>query len=158
MERRHRTAADRWRPLIRLANRIEALQVRFLGVSGVSLVRRRDVLLLETTGRRSGRRRRVCLSYLPDSGHHSRGDAYLVGGGAGGMTKVDWVANLRVHPEATVWVRRRRTAVIAEEVTGEEEQQVRRTAFERWPDAPKYERASGRKIPYFRLIPVVRAE
>ncbi len=69
------------------------------------------------------------------------------------MTRVDWVANLRALPRAHVWIGRRRIPVLARELVGEEYERVRREAFERWSDAPTYERRSGRPIPYFRLTP-----
>src|SRR5438309_11812351 len=84
--RRRRTWADWTRPLWRVGNRLEAWELRRLGTSGMKLLRRSDLLALETTGRRTGRRRRVPLAYwVTDEG------SYMVGGGAAGMTRVDWV-------------------------------------------------------------------
>lgn len=142
-----RTTADRFRWLFRLSNRLEALQVRYLGVSSVSLLWRTQVLLLETTGRRTGRTRRAAVAYW----HHD--GAYLVGGGAGGMTKVDWVANLRATSRATVWVRRRRIPVTVTELQGDRYDEVREEALRRWPSALKYEQISGRRLPFFELTP-----
>ena len=48
---------DRTRPLWRIGNRSEAFLLRRLGFSPMSLLNKASVLLLETTGRRSGRRR-----------------------------------------------------------------------------------------------------
>jgi deazaflavin-dependent oxidoreductase (nitroreductase family) len=137
--------ADRYRRLWRFVNRVESVQVRWLGTSGIALVRRTPVLLLETTGRRSGRTRRAPVAYWERDGR------YLVGGGAAGMSRVDWVANLRSSPDAAVWVARRRIPVRALELHGDDYEQARAEAFTRWPDAPKYEQASGRRIPYFAL-------
>jgi len=74
------------------------------------------------------------------------------------MTKVDWVANLRANRDVAVWVKRRRIPVRADEVTGAEEADVRAMAFRRWPYAPRYEEISGRRIPYFRLVPIDSSE
>ena len=41
---------DRWRPLWRITNRFESLELRWLGTSGITLLGRTDVLVLETTG------------------------------------------------------------------------------------------------------------
>jgi deazaflavin-dependent oxidoreductase (nitroreductase family) len=112
----------------------------------MTLLRRTDVLVLETIGARTGKRRRTPVAYWLDGD-----DNYLIGGGAAGMTKVDWVANLRANPEGAVWVRRRRVAVTAEEFGGAEYERIKQEAFERWPGARKYEQVSGRSIPYFRL-------
>lgn len=145
---RTRNVFDRLRWLFRIANRLEALQLRLLGTSGMALLTRRSILLLETTGRRTGQQRRTPVAYWEEPG----GDL-IIGGGAAGMTRVDWVANLRAHPDAAVWARRRRIPVSARELTGDEYERVRERAFERWPNAPKYETRSGRRIPYFRLTP-----
>jgi deazaflavin-dependent oxidoreductase (nitroreductase family) len=129
----------------RIVNRLESLQVRHLGVSGISLLRRTPVLVLETTGRHTGRRRRAAVAYWTE------GDAFLIGGGAAGMSRVDWVANLRAHPECVAYVRRRRIGVQARELTGDDYRAAQAEAFRRWPTTPRYEQRSGRKIPYFSL-------
>lgn len=55
------------------------------------------ILLLFTTGAKSGQRRRAILTVSRD------GDDYIVAGTASGSPKTpDWVANLRAHPEATI--------------------------------------------------------
>src|SRR5687768_5127325 len=109
------TRIDRLRPWIRLVTKFEVMQVRWLGVSGVSVTRRRNVLVLETIGRRTGKRRRAVATYLRD-----RDGSFRIGGGAGGMTRVDWVANLRACSDAVVYVRRHRIDVSVEELHGEE--------------------------------------
>lgn len=148
MDERHRkrNRFDLLRPILRLTNRLEAAQLRFAGTSGMRVLRRTPVLLLETTGRRTGRLRRAPVAYWEGAD----GDLYI-GGGAAGMTRVDWVANLRADPRAHVWIRRRRIPVTARELQGEEYERVSAEAFERWPAAPGYERRSGRPIPFFRL-------
>jgi deazaflavin-dependent oxidoreductase (nitroreductase family) len=75
----------------------------------------------------------------------------FIGAGAAGMSRVDWVANLRAHPAAAVWVDRRWRPVIATELVGGAADQVRRHAVDLWPDVARYGRLSGRSIPFFRL-------
>lgn len=147
--RRRHSLVDRLRWAFRIANRVESAQLRYLGTSGMALLTRRSILLLETTGRRSGRPRRTPVAYWETP----EGDV-IVGGGAAGMTRVDWVANLRARPRAWVWRRRRRIPVMVRELAGEEYARVREEGFDRWPNAPRYERRSGRRIPYFRLTPL----
>jgi deazaflavin-dependent oxidoreductase (nitroreductase family) len=139
--------ADRYRWFWRISNRWESVQVRYLGRSGISLLRRTPVLVLETKGRKTGRTRRTALAYWEQHG------SYLIGGGAAGMSRVDWVANLGATSDAVVWVRRRRVPVQARRLQGDEYERARAEAFRRWPDAPKYEQMSGRPIPYFELVP-----
>ena len=148
MSTQRKSRADRFRWFWRIENRIESAQARWLGFSGISLIRRTPVLVLETRGRRTGRRHRVGLAYW-----HADG-VYFVGGGAAGMSRVDWVANLRSNPAAAIWVKRKRLPVLARDLAGDEYETVRAEAFRRWPDAPKYEAKSGRRIPYFALEPV----
>jgi deazaflavin-dependent oxidoreductase (nitroreductase family) len=139
-----RSRADRFRWYWKLQGRIDSLQVRWLGTSVLALMLRSSVLLLETTGRRTGRRHRSPVMYWQDGGK------LFIGGGAGGMTRVDWVANVRANPAVAAWVKRKRLRVVVHELKGEEYATAREQAFARWPKAAKYER-SGRPIPYFRL-------
>jgi deazaflavin-dependent oxidoreductase (nitroreductase family) len=127
---------------------MEVAQLRRLGVSGLTILARRSFLVLETVGRRSGRTRRTPVSYLLSQG------AYRVGGGAAGMTRVDWVANLRQQPVAAVWLGRRRFPVRVRELQGDEYRQAREQAIGRWPGVARYEETSGRPTPYFELTPL----
>lgn len=54
---RRRNWVDRSRLLWRVANRIEAFQLRSFGISPMSLLKRRDVLVIEARGRKTGRQR-----------------------------------------------------------------------------------------------------
>jgi deazaflavin-dependent oxidoreductase (nitroreductase family) len=140
---------DRTRPLWKIGNRLEAFQLRRFGWSPMSMVNPGKVLLLETTGRRTGRRRFAPIAYWPDE--HG---GYVVGGGAAGMATVpDWVRNLRAEPRAAVWIRRVRTPVLAEELHDRERDRAQQQAAEIWRSVASYERKSGRVIPYFRLRP-----
>jgi deazaflavin-dependent oxidoreductase (nitroreductase family) len=106
---------DRTRPLWRLGNRLEAFQLRHLGMSPMSLLNRADVMVLETNGRRSGRPRFAPVGYWEENG------ALFVGGGAAGMTTVpDWVKNLRHDPYAATWIQRERKTVVAHELMGDD--------------------------------------
>ncbi|WP_345430383.1 nitroreductase/quinone reductase family protein [Actinoallomurus vinaceus] len=138
--------ADRLRWLLRLSNRLETASLRRLGFSWIALIGRTHVLVLETTGRTTGRLRHTPVVYR----RGAEGRLY-VGGGAAGMTRVDWVANLRANPVAAVWMRRRRHPVIAHELTGEAYERERQESLALWPRSARYERMSGRRIPYFRL-------
>jgi deazaflavin-dependent oxidoreductase (nitroreductase family) len=66
------------------------------------------VLLLRTTGQRSGQTRTNGLTYARD------GDAWLVVASNGGSDKAPgWLHNLRADPTAEIQVARRRTPVVA---------------------------------------------
>jgi deazaflavin-dependent oxidoreductase (nitroreductase family) len=140
--------ADRIRPLRRFAGRVESAQVRWFGSSVLSVVFRQPVLLLETTGRRSGRRRRTTVAY-----RELEGDLVVVGG-AGGQTRApDWIANLRADPAVFVTRRRRTSPMVARVLEGEERQATWDALAPTWPIITKYERRAGRPIPVVRLGP-----
>jgi deazaflavin-dependent oxidoreductase (nitroreductase family) len=148
MAPRKRGWIDRTRPLWRLGNRIKAFQQRHLGFSLMSLLNPGSVMVLETVGRTSGRRRFAPVGYWQE------GEVFLVGGGAAGMATVpDWVRNLRANPQAVAWIRRCPITVVAEELFGAERDGAQERATAIWPGVPKYARRSGRVIPYFRLMP-----
>lgn len=143
------TRWDRLRPLVRLSGRVEVVQIVATGTSGLALMRRRTVLVVETTGRRTGKRRRSAVTYWTDPDGN-----YVIGGGAGGMTKVDWVANLRANPDVRIRVKRRWVKVTASELTGADYDAVRVKARRLFPETDTYEQVSGRRIPYFSLAAV----
>lgn len=122
--------------------------MRYAGTSAIALITRRTVLALETTGRRTGRTRLTPVAFWRDPD-----GALIIGGGAAGMSRVDWVANLRAQPAAAVWIGRRRRLVIATELSGEPYEQARRHAVTRWREVARYERMAGRQIPCFGLDP-----
>lgn len=141
-----RTIADLIRPLRRFAGRIEALEVRWLGFSVLSVLFRQRVLVLETTGRRSGKQRRTTVAYRLLDGH-----PIIVGGAGGQSQRPDWVANLVADPNVVVTRDRRTTPMTATVLDGAD----RRAAWGRlvpdWPIIAKYEARAGRPIPVIRL-------
>lgn len=148
MSARPRNRRDRLRSWWRYGNKVEVWELRHFGTSGMSILGRNRMLVVETTGRKTGRRRRTPVAYWQDR------DAIFIGGGAAGMTRVDWLANIRAEPRCAVWLKRKRLEVVATELVGAEYEKAREYAFARWPFATKYEAMSGRRVPYFRLDPV----
>jgi deazaflavin-dependent oxidoreductase (nitroreductase family) len=115
----------------------------------MSMLNPGNVLLLETTGRRTRRRRFAPIAYSADDQGF-----FVVGGGAAGMTTVpDWVRNLRAEPHAAVWIRRVRTPVLAEELYNGDRDRAQQHAAKIWRSVSSYERKSRRVTPYFRLHP-----
>ncbi len=72
------------------------------------LFRRRHILKLTTTGRRTGLPRATLVSYLPINGH------YIVFSGWG--TRGHWYRNLSDDPSVTIQVGRRRLPAIARQI------------------------------------------
>jgi deazaflavin-dependent oxidoreductase (nitroreductase family) len=101
-----------------------------------------SVLILTTTGRRSGESRSTPLIY----GTH--GDDYLVVASKGGAPEHPaWYLNLTEHPEVTVQVRDERFSARARTATPEEKPQLWRTMAEVWPAYDEYQRNTDREIP-----------
>ncbi|HEX6553798.1 MAG TPA: nitroreductase family deazaflavin-dependent oxidoreductase, partial [Ktedonobacteraceae bacterium] len=98
------------------------------------------LLLLTTTGARSGRRRTLPVGYMPD------GDRLIIFATRGGLpTNPDWYHNLVAHPEATVEVGTQTIDVTAVVITGEERDQLYARQVERAPVFAEYQAKTTRK-------------
>lgn len=109
----------------------------------------RNVLLLVTTGARSGEQRTNPLVFSRD------GDRYVVVASKGGApTNPDWFHNLRTHPVVTVEVGGERFRARAH-VAGQDE---RRRLYDRHatenPTFWEYEKKTKRRIPVVTLEPL----
>ncbi|MFV2100337.1 nitroreductase/quinone reductase family protein [Micromonospora sp. LOL_024] len=106
-------------------------------------------LVITTTGRKSGQPRSNPLLYVPD------GDAYVVVGSNWGQPhQPAWSLNLLAEPRAEVDVAGRRIPVRAEVAAGTERDRLWRLLVAEWPAYEVYvERAGGREIRIFRLVP-----
>jgi deazaflavin-dependent oxidoreductase (nitroreductase family) len=80
------------------------------------------LLLLTTTGARSGRQHTTPLLYLEDAGR-----LVVFGTRGGGPTNPDWYYNLLAHPDATVEVGPETFAVHATVADGEERDRLAAT-------------------------------
>ena len=107
-----------------------------------------DVLLLTTTGAKSGAARTTALTYLEADG------AYVViGSFLGEPRHPAWVHNLRADPRATVQVGSRNIAVDAREAHGEERARLWAQVVAAQPDYRAYETQTTREIPVVVLEP-----
>jgi deazaflavin-dependent oxidoreductase (nitroreductase family) len=106
------------------------------------------ILLLETTGNKSGQPRSVVLSHLEHDGRY-----FVVASYAGEDRDPAWAKNLRAEPKATVTVAGRSFLVVARQLEGEE----REAMFARFVDADasyaEYTQRTSREIPVFELRP-----
>ncbi len=106
------------------------------------------VLLLQTTGRRSGRTRTTPVQYLADD------DTFVVVASNAGATRPPaWYLNLRANPHAEIDVGGRRVDVRAQEATGQQRAELwqRLTAANRYLERPA--RKAGRDLPLMALLP-----
>lgn len=138
-------------PFRRLSCRMHSFTYRLTGgrVGGVldSASGVRPILLLTTTGRRTGRSRTTPLVYL-DGGE---GTFVVAGSNAGRDEDPGWVHNLRAEPTATVRIARRDVPVHAIELDSAE-------AAALWPalramnaQYAEYAKLTRRTVPVFRL-------
>ena len=104
------------------------------------------LLLLNTTGAKSGKQRTSPLMYLPD---HNRLIIFASKGGA--PMNPDWYHNLLAHPEASVEVGTETFPVTATVVTGEERDRLYAMHAKRFPQFADYETKTTRKIPVVAL-------
>jgi len=110
------------------------------------------VLLLTTTGAKSGVPRTTALTYLDTGG------AYVViGSFLGEPRHPAWVHNLRANPRATVRVGAREIAVRAREARGEERARLWAQVVDLQVDYRAYESQTEREIPVVVLEPSERA-
>ncbi len=104
------------------------------------------LLLLTTTGARSGKRRTSPVGYMPD------GDRLIIFATRGGLpTNPDWYYNLVAHPEVTVEVGTETFDVTAVVLTGEERDQLYARQVGHAPVFAEYQAKTTRKIPVIAL-------
>jgi deazaflavin-dependent oxidoreductase (nitroreductase family) len=107
----------------------------------------RDLLLLTTSGRKSGRPRTTPVAYTRD------GDRLLVYASKGGAPEdPDWFRNLVADPEVTVEVGPGRYAATAVPLEGEERDRLWAEHTARWPHFADYQAKAGRLIPVVALV------
>ncbi len=106
------------------------------------------VLLLTTTGRKSGQQRTAPVVYLAD------GDRYVVIGSNAGHARVPaWSLNLKANPDAEIEIGRRRLKVRARVAEGEERAELWRKSNEQYAGFDDYAERTSRDIAVFVLEP-----
>jgi deazaflavin-dependent oxidoreductase (nitroreductase family) len=105
------------------------------------------VVLLTTTGRKTGKARTVPLGSFEDGG-----DRFIVASAAGSPTHPAWYNNLVANPEVTIQLGPRTYRARAETVTGEERARLWKMIVATAPGFADYQKKAGaREIPVVRL-------
>ena len=104
------------------------------------------ILLLTTTGRKSGEERTTPLI------HRTDGDRWIVVASRGGTPDhPGWFYNLSEDPEIEIQVKGERIPVRASTVEGDERERLWKLMTEVWPDYDAYQSNTDRKIPIVAL-------
>jgi deazaflavin-dependent oxidoreductase (nitroreductase family) len=104
------------------------------------------LLLLTTTGAKSGQPRLAPLVYLTIDGK-----IIIVGSKGGADTSPDWVHNLRANPRARIEIGTEAYDVIARELPPDERDDVYPKVVEIAPGFGEYQAKTSRVIPLFEL-------
>ena len=107
------------------------------------------VLLLTTTGRKTGKKRTLPLVYIMD------GSAYVITASAGGADKnPGWFFNIRSNPQATIQVKDKHINVTAEVAEPEKKSELWARLIAVAPNFAGYQKRTSREIPMVILHPI----
>jgi deazaflavin-dependent oxidoreductase (nitroreductase family) len=107
------------------------------------------MIVLHTTGAKSGLEREIPLMYLPDDTDPKRVFVFASKGGA--PTSPDWYHNLKANPRVKAEIGTETFEAIAEEITGAERDALYAEQVRRFPGFGDYEKATTRVIPVVAL-------
>ena len=100
------------------------------------------ILLLSTTGRRTGRPRTWPLTYLPEAER-----LIVIASNGGQPTHPSWYLNLRASPHVSVQLGDRTRAMVAQRTEGDERARLWSHVVEEYPAYAEYQRKTDRQIP-----------
>jgi deazaflavin-dependent oxidoreductase (nitroreductase family) len=100
------------------------------------------ILLLHTTGRKSGQDRAIPIAYFDYKDHY-----LIVASNWGKQKQADWYLNLKQNPQARLEVKGKVLSVTAREAQGEEYDQLWKFATEHHPPYLDYQKMTTRHIP-----------
>jgi deazaflavin-dependent oxidoreductase (nitroreductase family) len=109
------------------------------------------VLLLTTTGRKSGEPRTAPVVYLRDGEN-----VVVIGSNAGHSRTPAWSLNLKANPDAEIEIGRQQRQVRARVAEGKERADLWRRHNEQYSGFDEYEARTNRDIALFVLEPVSR--
>src|SRR5512140_1216780 len=101
-----------------------------------------SILVLHTTGRKTGQPRSAPVAYFEHEGRY-----LLVGSNWGRSYHADWLLNLRKQPRAQIDVNGRSYAVHAREAEGDEYTRLWQYVTEHHPPYLRYQEMTSRRIP-----------
>ncbi len=111
-----------------------------------------SMLLLTTTGRKTGQPRTTPLQYLEDGKN-----LVVIASNGGNPRHPAWWLNLEKNPQAEAQLKNQTKRVNAEAATGEERERLWRAAVERYSGYEGYQKTAQREIPVVVLRPEAEA-
>ena len=136
------------RLLQKIGTTVHATLFRATGGRFLGRISKTPVLLLTTTGRKTGKPRTVPLLYLAD------GDGYaVIASNGGAASDPAWCANLRENPAATVQIGSQHVAVRAAFVDGDERERLWKALAATYRGYDGYVEKTTRLIPVLLLRP-----
>ena len=118
------------------------------GEEGYRWIRDTSILILFTSGRKTGAERRHALIFQEDE------DRYVVVASKGGADEhPEWYQNLKTNPEVQVQIKGDRFDALARDASGAERDRLWAKMAEVWPDYDNYQKKTDREIPIVVLEP-----
>jgi deazaflavin-dependent oxidoreductase (nitroreductase family) len=107
------------------------------------------MIILHTTGAKSGLEREIPLMYLPDDANPGR--VFVFASKAGAPTSPDWYHNLKANPAVKAEIGAETFEATAEEITGPDRDAIYAEQARRYPGFAEYEKNTTRVIPVIAL-------
>ena len=133
---------------LKLGSSVHAGVYRATGGKLFGRMGKSPILLLNTVGRKSGKKRATPLLYVMDGE-----DFVLIASKGGAPTHPAWYLNLMANSDVTVEVGDREVRVRAEEVSGAEKTRLWQMMVEMYPTYDDYQTKTEREIPLLILHP-----
>ncbi len=128
---------------------INTLLIRISGGRLGSRIYGQDVLILHTTGRKSGLQRAIPIAYFRDGQNF-----FIVASNWARDKHADWYFNLKSNPQASLEVFEKKIPVIAHEAVGDEFANLWKIASKLHPQYLAYQKNTSRRIPIMVFKPV----
>lgn len=106
------------------------------------------ILLLETTGRKSGKTHTIPIAYFEHGGQY-----IIVASNWGRDEQANWYLNLKQNPTARLEIHGTLVNVLAHEAEAQEYQELWQFVTERHPPYISYQEKTSRKIPIMVFTP-----
>jgi F420H(2)-dependent quinone reductase len=110
---------------------------------------RQSILILTSTGRRSGQPRETPLSYYRDGTHY-----LVVASNWGKDVPPDWLLNLEKQPRGAILVNGRRLPVVGRPAEGDEQTRLWKLVTDQNGQFLDYQKQTARRIPVVVLTPL----